>query len=287
MNEHRKFHVPITFLADVDGTEPETFRRLIFHEFAANGAKHLVLHSQMMGSIMAHPDLAEKLTKEILDEGLDWVDSHAMSSRYWDLNCIIPERFGQIVAHRRLELAIAADMGVKTMTIHLGNSFAPEDADESVKMQYDNVCRALGELLPYAEKCGVVVTIENIWTKLNTPEMLWKIKGKFDTPYLGLCYDAGHANYVAKGRDLQIPNDPEVLEKMLPGIVNCHIHDNDGLFDKNFAPGTGNVDWDHVASLLAKAPRLACIQCETLPVLLKESVRDICDGMRKIFGSLD
>ena len=287
MDEHRKFHVPITFLADVDGTEPETFRRLIFHEFAANGAKHLVLHSQMMGSIMAHPDLAEKLTKEILDEGLDWVDSHAMSSRYWDLNCIIPERFGQIVAHRRLELAIAADIGVKTMTIHLGNSFAPEDADESVKMQYDNVCRALGELLPYAEKCGVVVTIENIWTKLNTPEMLWKIKSKFDTPYLGLCYDAGHANYVAKGRNLQIPNDPEVLEKMLPGIVNCHIHDNDGLFDKHFVPGTGNVDWEHVASLLAKAPRLACVQCETLPVLLKESVRDICDGMRKIFGSLD
>ena len=281
------FQVPITFLADVNGDHPENVRRLLFHAFAVNGAKHLVLNDQMIASILAHPDLAEKLTQEIHDEGLDWVDSHAMFGRYWDLNSLVPERFEQIVARKKLELRIAADMGVKTMTIHVGNSYEPDDSDGSVRTQFDNVCRSLGELLPYAEKCDVVVNIENIWTKLNTPERLLAIKAKFDTPYLGFCYDAGHANYVAKGKDLQIPNDPEVLEKMLPEIVNCHIHDNDGLFDKHFVPGTGSVDWAHVTGLLAKAPRLACIQCETLPVLLKESVRDNCDGMRKIFGSLD
>ena len=46
MNEHRKLHVPITFLADVDGTEPENFRpvwrRMV--EVLADGGASLVAH---------------------------------------------------------------------------------------------------------------------------------------------------------------------------------------------------------------------------------------------------
>ena len=281
------FQVPITFLADVNGDHPENVRRLMFHEFAVNGAKHLVLNDQMIATILAHPDLAEKLTQEIHDEGLDWVDSHAMFGRYWDLNSLVPERFEQIVARRKVELRIAADMGVKTMTVHVGNSFEPDDSDESVRTQFDTVSRALDELLPYAEKCDVVVNIENIWTKLNTPERLLEIKAKFDTPYLGFCYDAGHANRAAKCPGLQIPPDPDVLEKMLPQVVTCHIHDNHALSDEHLAPGAGSVEWEKVARLLEKAPRLACIQCETIPILKKVSVREVCDGMRKYFGALD
>ncbi|MBO5688913.1 MAG: sugar phosphate isomerase/epimerase [Lentisphaeria bacterium] len=279
------FQVPITYLVDI--CDDERVRRQLFQEFAACGAKHLNVSDQLLRIALAHPAFAAQVTREIAAEGMSWVDSHAMASTLedpvWDLNCLDPKYFKQIVAHRKTELQIVADMGVKTMTIHLGNSVAPYDTPESIQRQEENILRCLEELVPYAESCGVTIGIENIWFKINTPEMLLKFCRWIDSPYLGCCFDSGHANLAAKGKGLQIANDPDVLEKMLPWIINCHIHDNDGLSDQHLAPGEGNVDWAHVTGLLANAPRLKCIQCETIAKYT--SIQAMCSGMQKFFGS--
>ena len=279
------FQVPITYRADV--CDDERIRRQMFQEFAACGAKHLDVSYLLIRVALARPSFADQVTREIAAEGLTWVDSHAMASTLeepvWDLNCLEPGHFKQIVARKKTELQIVADMGVNTMTIHLGNSVAPHDTPESVLKQEENVLRCLDELVPYAESCGVTIGIENIWFLINTPERLLRFCREIDSPYLGCCFDSGHAHFVAHGKGLQMPNDPDVLEKMLPWIVNCHIHDNDGSSDQHLAPGEGNIDWAHVTGLLAKAPRLKCIQCET--IAQKTSIRAMCDGMKKYFGS--
>ena len=46
----------------------------------------------------------------------------------------------------------------------------------------------------------LTICIENVWFQLNTPERLLAVKQEFPTAALGLCYDAGHANVMAKGR---------------------------------------------------------------------------------------
>jgi sugar phosphate isomerase/epimerase len=51
---------------------------------------------------------------------------------------------------------------------------------------------------------------------------------------------------------------------MLPEIVNCHLHDNDGSSDAHMTPGKGTIDWKKVISLLKRAPKLQAIQCEVL-----------------------
>ena len=60
--------------------------------------------------------------------------------------------------------------------------------------------------------------------------------------------------------------DDAVLEKMLPHVVNCHLHDNDGMTDRHWLPGDplGAIDWKSVVPMLLSAPRLRAIQCESI-----------------------
>ncbi|MBO7092218.1 MAG: TIM barrel protein, partial [Victivallales bacterium] len=56
---------------------------------------------------------------------------------------------------------------------------------------------ALEAVLPVAERCGVIVALENIWTEIASPEELNGFVKRFSSPWLGLCFDAGHANVMS------------------------------------------------------------------------------------------
>ena len=66
------FQVPVTFCYGFAGV-PNSVRANIMHEFAACGAKHLVLTSTLISMIMADANLAKKLRSEMSDAGLTFV----------------------------------------------------------------------------------------------------------------------------------------------------------------------------------------------------------------------
>ena len=155
-----------------------------------------------------------------------------------------------------------------------------------VKLLCDYTRRSLEELLPVAEKNGVVICIENIWAPITTAERLLEFINYFKSPWLGICYDAGHAHIASKPRE--IPNnadkcwgayglpvgwDEHTLEKLLPEIVNCHLHDNHGLVDEHFLPGKGLIDWPPIMKLLKSAPKIRLIQNEANDGGMAERVR--------------
>ena len=39
---------------------------------------------------------------------------------------------------------------------------------------------------------------------------------------------------------------------MLSYVVNCHLHDNNGIEDLHGNIGIGTIDWKHIVSLLKK-----------------------------------
>jgi sugar phosphate isomerase/epimerase len=78
------------------------------------------------------------------------------------------------------------------------------------------------------------------------------------------------------------------LEKMLPYIVNCHLHDNYGIVDQHQLPGHGDINWSDLLETLAGAPRLQCIQSEVLYPLYEKNatIREVCEKfnqMHKLF----
>ena len=273
------FRVPVTFYFDFEPVT-DSLRLYIMGEFAAAGARHLVLTDALIQQIMAKPGLENELLKEMSGAGLSFLDAHAPFGPLLDMNCPFPEKRGLMIARLKLALEICACMKVDTITIHVGNNhFAPASAIPAAT-HFARMKEALAELLPVAEKLGIVICIENIWFQLNTPDVLNGIKAEFPTEALGFCYDSGHANIMDRGRDYATGNawngwraagislpqwEDKALEKMLPHTVICHLHDNTGWNDAHDLPGRGNIDWPKILKLLDAAPRLKLIQSEVAP----------------------
>ena len=283
---------PVTFLHEFD-TLNDRIRPLVMREFASNGAKYLVLTDTLIKQILGKVSLERQLMQEMAAEGLEFMDAHAPFGPYLDLNCPIPEARKEMIFRHKLTLQIIASMGVKTITIHTGNDVAYPDYP--LEVQFDAIKHSLDELLPLAEFLGITICIENIWFKINTPERLLAIKECFPTDALGFCYDAGHANLMDKGRNFPESNpfkawgdvtpawDNAILEKMLPHVVNCHLHDNNGISDQHLNIGCGTVDWQHIVSLLKKAPRLKVVQSEVL-MSRPLAVRELCETFNKLWN---
>lgn len=250
----------------------EKMRQIFLHELAESGIKNITVGTGVIMETIKDPFFPDKIQKITEEAGMDFVDAHAHFPDPCCPSYPIEEKRSYMLDFLKLELNICSRFGVKTLTVHTGNNF---DKTLPLKTYTDAMTRSLEELLPVAEKYGVTIALENIWTQPNTPEVLLEMIKKFPSPYLGLCYDSGHANIMkyAKEEDSpakiwwqtpeEIPADDMILEKMLPHIVNCHLHDNYGHKDEHNVPGKGNIHWEHVMGLLKKAPRLQCIQNES------------------------
>ena len=166
----------------------------------------------------------------------------------------------------------------------------------------ENIRQSLDALLPIAEELKIAICIENIWYPTSTVDQLLQIKELFPTGALGFTYDAGHANLMDKGRNYDecaarkgwkasgfddVPWEDHALEKMLPHVVNCHLHDNYGQWDEHRCPGHGNVDWPHVLGLLKQAPRLKNLQSEVIPCARHEALCDITAAFRERLAAAD
>jgi len=200
-----------------------------------------------------------------------------------------------MLIRQKLALEIIADFGVDSITCHVGNTPA-EFAEFSLECLHGSIIRSLDELLPVAERLGITIAIENIWFATSTPEKLLAIARHFNSDNLGLCYDAGHANLMARDRGVEtahpvdawkrfgpVPYDSQILEKMLSAITTCHLHDNNGVWDEHVLPGRGNIDWPRLIGLLKTAPRLKCFQNEVIPVRTGASIADVCRTFEGLF----
>ena len=211
-------NIPISFFHDFTGID-DRLRSCILHDFAVHGAKNLVLCAPLLRQLQTRPALKAMLETEMNAEGLSFRDAHAPYGRLLDLNC--PDGYCRAImlAHLELHILISASMGIKTITVHVGNELAyPEHPLEE---QFDWIKCSLEKLLPKAESAGITVCIENGWAQLNTPERLIALQHEFNSPNLGICYDAGHANLMANGKSI-LGSAPFIQWKDMPPAWEEH-----------------------------------------------------------------
>ena len=288
--------VPVTFLYDWEFPSDKD-RQTVMYEFAANGAHHLVLSDTLLKMIGRAPKLYRELPKEVEKAGLDFVDAHAPFRGDCDPNCPDPRVRPFMLAHLKLMLQIVHDFGVKSCCVHIGNIFYEGYTAEQMR---DAVCRTLDEVLPLAEKLDVTMCLENIFRPLNTVDQVLFYMEKFPSKNLGACFDSGHANIMENGRSIpdciankafgdcgfEVPWDHDILDRMLPYIVDCHIHDNNAAQDQHLLPGKGTIDWKKLVPKLLSAPRLHCIQSEVIPLRVQQPIRPLCEKYRELFGEI-
>ena len=247
---------------------------------AAGGAKNVVIHNGVISYLVKNMSQAEQLRKDIESRGLIPVDAHAPFAPKENLGYPVERSRMWIHELQKDSLRVAGVLGLKTLTMHIGrlcfHPDIPESTPESVR-KYTLEC--LDELLPVAEENKVIIALENLFHPTATCDELPAYIEHYNSEYLGICFDAGHANVVEK-ESTKTPDQMDEMiklawpdgiityrencvEKMLPHIVTTHLHDNNGRGDHHQFPGVqGNIDWERICNALAQAPRLVSHQSE-------------------------
>ncbi len=145
-------------------------------------------------------------------------------------------------------IELAGKIGVPSITLHAGINIVPMSRDEYLTKSAD----IFRQLIPYAEKYGIKLLLENIaWTVdgvhlASADDMLELLERLDNHPLFGICWDAGHANLC--GLDQY-----ENIKKMGDKLLGVHLHDNFGTkagMDMHTFPHWGNINYDALITAL-------------------------------------
>ncbi len=289
---------------------PERFHECVLREFAENGVTTLTLTSGLAETVIANPTKAVALQKLLEKVGITMPDAHGLWSGYWDLGSRDSFMRAHLAAGHRLCLEILADFGVKTYTVHIGRGDCTINGGYFSPEMRQRVHAVLEAILPTAEKCGIIVCVENQFSPPSTPAVVASCIEPFkDSPAIGCCLDVGHAHIMdpevprpegavfvnptydrdvwgGHRQDGMIPMR-DAIRLLAPYIVTTHVHDNNGLSDQHLCPGMGNCDFDLVFSELAQCPRLQSVQDEMSFPASGVSIGHACrlfDGLMEKLG---
>lgn len=144
---------------------------------------------------------------------------------------------------------LAGRIGIPSMTLHAGINIDPMSREEYMTKNAE----IFRSLIPYAEKYGIKLLIENIAWKndgihLATADDLNEMLERVDHPLFGVCWDTGHANLCNLDQYAE-------LKKLGKNLLGLHVHDNYGgtrtpNCDLHLYPYWGNVNFDGVISAL-------------------------------------
>lgn len=150
----------------------------------------------------------------------------------------------------RQSLEVAAIIGCDMMVVH--SAFPPCDP---MPWQLADLSQRLvdyfGALAAEAQPHGITIVVENIQD--TRPEPLVALATAINAPNLGLSLDVGHAHLYS----------PLALDRWVwgtqPYLRHCHLHDNDGIHDRHWPLGEGNMTFRaffEAASAMPQPPRV-------------------------------
>lgn len=195
---------------------------------------------------------------------------------------------------------LAANIGAKLLVIHPGNSGvknhfetkirelvdsgqkgSPEYQEqfeyllnirkENLAPRMDAVEKSLKELLEYAKKPGIKLSLENRYHVMDIPTIdeMERLLTLGDESQIGMQLDIGHAIVLDR---LGFFSCMEWLERFGKRIMGVHLHDVRGLVD-HFAPGLGDIDFTPIVKYIP----LTAIR--TLEIRGNNSMENIIQGL--------
>ena len=185
--------------------------------------------------------------------GMKITGAHGLLGPEYDLGCADDSALAEHIRY----LEELSEVGIRTYTVHTGSHHAFFDGGKQLPSYFwARLEHALDALLPVAEKTGITLAVENIYEPLYILDLTVSIVESCNHPWLGLCFDSGHANISPAGLSA-------VFDRMKENIVTCHLHDNDGIKDTHSAPGHGNIDWPALMVKVLNIPRLIHLETES------------------------
>lgn len=205
-----------------------------------------ILHRQMESESIEYMNNLKRMA---------WANGIALNMLSIHQDFVDPEaaKRKQAIEHTKHCMDMAYQMGIPSIRLNTGrwgttSSFdelmARGGQEEPIEGYNDEdafkwVIDSIGECLPYAERTGVVMAIENHWGLSTKPENLLRIYKAIKSPWLGMNVDTG--NYVG---------DPyPQLEKLAPyaDIIQAKTYYGGGVWY------TLDLDYKRIAEILRKS----------------------------------
>ena len=189
---------------------------------------------------------AKQLRKMLDEAGIVCNQTHAETG--------MRDYFPYDVSHQKYKevvrcIEIAGILGAKHLVVHgVSNPF---QNSEEVFIQRN--IEYYTSLIPYCEKNGVRVAVENLMeinpkteryeSFIGTPQALAAVVKGCNSPWIVGCMDIGHAALIM---------DPvQFIRECEPGIIQAlHVHDTDYVDDRHMLPFTQDLNWPEIMKAL-------------------------------------
>lgn len=135
----------------------------------------------------------------------------------------------------------AAMLGVPWITFHPSSrpDFSPETEAEILR---ENI-EYYKPIIEIAEKFKVGIALENMRGGINQARQLNQLVDGLDSPYVGVCWDTGHAHCASQPQ-------ADSIRLMAHRLHALHIQDSDGITDQHMPPHFGTIDWPPIMHAL-------------------------------------
>lgn len=150
-------------------------------------------------------------------------------------------------------------IGCSNIIIHPIMPFGVEQDPDPRKLWDMNIV-FMSRLAEVGHAHGVVVNYENMPMRalsISRPEAILRAVKEVDSPFFKVCLDTGHC---------AVHGDSPADAVRLIGkeyLSTLHVHDNDGLGDLHWVPGTGVIDWGDFSAALAEIGFEGSVSLET------------------------
>ena len=183
-----------------------------------------------------------------------------------------PKAADDAVETIRESIRTAADLDASMLIATTG----PDQDGLDRASQYDNIVDVLSRVAPDAEDAGVTLALEPLNTAVDHPGYFltssaegFDIVDAVDSPNVKLLYDIYHQQ-ITEGNIVQ------TLTENVERIGHVHLAD----VPERHEPGTGELNYAHILSVLDDAGYDGYVGCEFSPVGSPEgAVAKVCDGL--------
>ncbi len=145
-----------------------------------------------------------------------------------------------------------------------------------------------GELIPFAEQCGVTIATENMWNwdsekdeayfaSCATPASFCEHIDAVGSERMVACLDIGHAEM--RGCSTSAV---ELIHALGHRLAALHIHDNDRWHDSHQLPFTMNIDFPPIVQALADIGYSGWFTLEADRYLAGCAADEVCDGVKNM-----
>lgn len=138
-----------------------------------------------------------------------------------------------------VETVNATHMVIHSPFDYFGNQFLNLTKAERLKMEIAATHQTLKGVVAAAADLGCTIVIENIHDK--NPAMLLDLVNSFESDFVKMSLDIGHAMVIHKMGGG--PSPDQWVAAAGSQLGHIHIQDTDGLDDRHWPPGKGNINF--------------------------------------------